>query len=532
VNTAATARTTPIAEVGPKKSSLSRRAAAFVMTVLAVAISCVLPASNAMGSPSLGPWSVATTPSPSGNWTAVDFADGQFVAVGHGSYVAVSSNGSTWTEDPVPTGAWQTETFGGGQFLALSSASAANQEMISTNGVNWSAQPGPSGPWTGLTYGEGRFVAVSSNGQIVTSSDGDNWTEAWHHQNYDLTSVAYGDGHFVATDTAMGAIIISTNGVDWSRLLPLRTGLKWGAVAYGNGNFVVVDGSGSGLTATSVYGYDWTLHPYSPAEAVTDATFGCGTFVAAGQSTGTTNNFFSSANGSTWTAAAVAIGDSSDWTGVAYGAHRFVAVDSAGDIAWSSYPASCAAVVPSTPQQVSGNVHSGEVWTYMHPSAAAGGARVDSYRVTISNGTVTKQCTAPVYFQPNCIIRGLVNHEVYTVTTQAHNRFGYSVMTDPEFVIPVTSWSLSAVTTASVISESSPVVVQVTGVIANSEGIYPVAVITVHFGARLLYCHPNPFGECLITVPNPAVGVTPIYATYTGYGRSYTSPTSHVTIQP
>jgi hypothetical protein len=329
----------------------------------------------------------------------------------------------------------------------------------------------------------------------------------------------------------MGATIISTNGLVWHRLLPLIQGVKWGAVAYGNGNFVELDASGSGYFATSVYGYLWTLHRFAPAQEIDDAAFGCGTFVAAGQSSGSANNFFSSTSGSTWSASAVPTDTSSEWTGIAYGAHRFVAVDSVGDIAWSSYSADCAAVVPSTPQQVSGNVHNGEVWTYMHPSAYAGGARVNSYRVTISDGSVTKQCTAAVYFQPNCIIRGLTNREVYTVTTQAHNRFGDSVMTDPEFVIPVASWSFSAVTTAPVIAQSSPVVIQVTGVIANSQGIYPITVITVHFGARLLYCHPNPFGECLITVANPAVGATSIYATYTGYGRSYTSPTSHVTIQ-
>jgi hypothetical protein len=184
------------------------------------------------------------------------------------------------------------------------------------------------------------------------------------------------------------------------------------------------------------------------------------------------------------------------------------------------------------PLQVSGNVHNGEVWTYMHPAAHAGGATVNSYRVNITNGAVTKQCSAAVYFQPNCIIRGLTNRQVYWVTTQAHNRFGYSVTTDPEFVIPVASWSFDAVTTEPVIAQSSPVVVQVTGVIANSQGIYPVTTITVHFGASLYYCHPNPFGECLITVANPAVGVDSIYATYTGYGRSYVSTISHVTITP
>ena len=43
---------------------------------------------------------------------------------------------------------------------------------------------------------------------------------------------------------------------------------------------------------------------------------------------------------------------------------------------------------------------------------------------------------------------------VYTVTTQSHNRFGYSVTSDPEFVIPIASWSLSAVTTESIIANA------------------------------------------------------------------------------
>lgn len=519
---------------GPMSWTSVRRFLIAVATTTLAAYVCiaVIPARGATGAPSLSTWNIATAPSPTGSWSAVAFGDGQWIALGHGSEVAVSSDGSDWTEYPVPAGSWQTLAYANGEFVALSSVNATVEEMVSTNGTNWTAQSGPAGQWTGLTYGEGLFVAVGSHGQIVTSTNAVQWTQPWYHKNYDLTAVTYGNGQFVATDAAMGATIISTNGLVWHRLLPLIHGVTWGAVAYGNGNFVEFDASGSGYFATSVYGYQWTLHRFAPAQEINDATFGCGTFIAAGQSSGSTNNFFASTSGSTWSASAVPTDATSEWTGVAYGAHRFVAVDSAGDIAWSSYPADCAAAVPSTPQQVSGNMHSGEAWTYMHPSVHAGGARVNSYRVTISNGTVTKQCTAPVYFQPNCIIRGLTNREVYTVTTQAHNRFGYSATTDPEFVIPVASWSFRAVTTAPVIAQSTPVVIQVTGVIANSQGIYPVTTITVHFGARLAYCHPNPFGECLITIANPAVGATSIYATYTGYGRSYVSPTSHVTIEP
>jgi hypothetical protein len=514
----------------PRSTSVFRLAVSTAVATLMTAACLVgVPAPSAVASSTLGAWSVATPPSPTEGWSAVAFGDGQWVAVGHGADVAVSSDGSTWTNYPVPSGSWQTVTYGDGEFIALSTAS---QEMISSNGVSWRSVAGPSGPWTGLTYGEGRFVAVGSHGEIATSTDAVQWSVPWSHQNYDLTDVAYGNDQFVATDAAMGATIISSNGLVWHRLLPLRSGIKWGAVAFGNGNFVELDDSGSGYFATSVYGWTWTLHQFTPAQEINDAAFGCGAFVAAGQSTGSTNEFFSSSTGASWSGTPVPTDVSAEWTGVAYGAHTFVAVNSAGDIAWSSYRADCAGAIPSVPLQVSGNVHNGEVWTYMHPAAHAGGASVNSYRVNISDGGVTKQCSAAVYFQPNCIIRGLTNHKVYWVTTQAHNRFGYSVTTDPEFVIPVASWRFSAVTAEPVIPQSSPVVIQVTGVVANSQGIYPVTTVTVHFGSQVLHCTPNPFGECLITVPNPQVGSTAIYATYTGYGRSYVSATSHVTIEP
>jgi hypothetical protein len=45
------------------------------------------------------------------------------------------------------------------------------------------------------------------------------------------------------------------------------------------------------------------------------------------------------------------------------------------------------------------------------------------------------------------------------------------VPSDPQFVIPVASWSASAMVTTPVVSTSTPVVMQVTGILANVEGI-------------------------------------------------------------
>ena len=192
-----------------------------------------------MGSPTGNVWNIATEPSPTGSWYAVNYGDGQWVAVGHSADVAVSPDGSTWTEYPVPAGSWQSVAYGNGRFVALSSTNANPEELVSTNGHSWTSTTGPAGPWAALTFGEGRFEAVSSAGQIDTSTNGMQWTEAAHHGNYDFTSVTYGNGRFVAADSALGAVAISTNGVNWSLLLPApNTATKWGAVVYGEGEFV------------------------------------------------------------------------------------------------------------------------------------------------------------------------------------------------------------------------------------------------------------------------------------------------------
>jgi hypothetical protein len=521
-----------------------------LVTFAVAAAFMTLPLSDSTAT-AITPWTLAQAPSPASGWSAVDFLHGRWIALSHAGVVAVSSDGSTWSEQSAPVGSWQASAYGAGRYVALSSADVVPNEMVSSDGVAWSTLPGPPGTpyqsghpvlygqWTSVAFGHGLFVAVSSVGTVATSADGVTWVRRFWRPADDFTSITYGDGRFIAVDATQGEVLMSLDGLHWSLTYrPLTgpvpapaAGLHLGAVAYGNGNFVAfgASSSGAGYVATSVHGYYWTLHQYSPAQAVAAATYGCGSFVAAGQSAAASAPIISSSTGSAWASRTVATGTASNWTGVAYGAGRYVAVDGAGDIASSPSGANCAAKVPSTPQQVSGNVHNGEVWTYMHPPASPGGAPVTGYRVAITDGVTTKYCGAPVYYQPNCIIRGLHNHKVYWVTAQAYNRFGYSAPTDPEFVIPVAAWSLDA-TAPHVVAGSTSTEVHVTGIIANSLGFYPWTTVSVHFGSRLATCRPSPFGECVVTVANPPAGVVRIYATYSGYGHSYRSLSHEVQV--
>jgi hypothetical protein len=498
-------------------------------------------------------WTLAPASTTPIAWSTVDFLNGRWIALSHTGDVGVSADGSTWTDQTSPDGSWQSAAYGAGRYVALSSANTTSNEMISSNGLQWSLTAGlpgapvqagrtvENGQFTSVTYGHGLFVAVSSDGTLDTSSNGLTWTQRFWRPENSFTSITYGDGRFIAVDAAQGDILLSLNGVNWSLIKqPLVGaisapvgGLHFGTVAYGNGNFVAFGDSpsGAGYTATSVFGYVWALHQYSPAEAVGALTYGCGSFVAGGQSSSASDPILSSTTGSEWSATTVATPAVSNWIALAYGAGKYVGLDAAGDIAVSN-GANCAEAVPSVPLQVSGNVHNGEIWTYMHPPLDAGGAPVEGYRVDITDGVTTTYCHAAVYYQPNCIIKGLRNHRVYWVTTQAYNRFGYSAPTDPEFVIPVANWSLAVAgppeTTGSLPSDSTgatTVDLQLTGIIATSTGFYPVTTVSVHLGSTIVTCHPSPFGECILAVNDPPSGAVPTYVTYTGWGHSYRSPT-------
>lgn len=507
--------------------SVHRRLASILAALTFVGLG-VVPASRAFAVTPAGAWRVDAGPVAGVSWYAATFAHGRFVVVGHGDETATSTTGLTWRAHRAPAGSWQSLAYGAGRFVALSSLGTRLREMTSLDGVHWSATSGPAGEWTGLTYGAGRFVAVSALGQFATSIDGLHWVTTWTRSQFLLNSVTFGNGRFVAVDSADGDALVSLDGRHWSFYTIATPLTPWFAVTYGNGVFSTF--SPGGLTATSTLGYTWVTHRIATQQQMNAATFGCNTFIATGQAAGRVNDVITSHLASSWDAAPVPTDSGADWTALAYGNARFVAVDTAGTIATMSVPGYCGATVPTPPQDVSGNVENGQVWTYQHPPVDQGGAHVDGYLVTITNGHRQWTCHAPVYYEPNCIIRGLTNGQVYTVTTQVHNRFGYSSPSDPEWVIPVSHWTLQASSVAPHVAANSPLIVRVTGVIANAEGIYPHSPVSVHVGARVVTCVPSPFGECLISVSAPPGGRVALWASYTGYGVSYRSPTTYVSV--
>ena len=90
--------------------------------------------------------------------------------------------------------------------------------------------------WTSVTYGNGKYVAVGSKeNSIAYSVDGINWTLA--SSNFYCSKVAYGQGIFVAVPEWSSMVTYSYDGINWAHVQAIDH-LNWTSIAYGNGKFV------------------------------------------------------------------------------------------------------------------------------------------------------------------------------------------------------------------------------------------------------------------------------------------------------
>ena len=186
-----------------------------------------------------------------------------------------------------------------------------------------------------VTFGNNTFVAVGNNGTILSSSDGQTYSELDFRESgtiEDLNGVVYGEGNFVAVGTH-GTILVSPDGVNWEERTPYSDVINnLTAIAYGNGIFVAVGSSAPGCTdypvLTSTDGLVWSVASnltFNPSSI----TFGNGKFVAVGQS-----DIATSIDGMTWTPQVSEV--CSNLTGVTFGNNMFVAVGDDGVVLTSA----------------------------------------------------------------------------------------------------------------------------------------------------------------------------------------------------
>jgi hypothetical protein len=175
---------------------------------------------------------ITTLASGTDSFIGVAHSGTTFVAISRSDESAVSSNGITWTSGgnlPTAVGDWTAIEYGNGRFVAL--ANSGEVAVSTDNGATWVASNagltssvGQVGNnfWSNIAYGQGLFVAVGRN-YVATSQFGVTWTERFIDGTLeDFYGVAFGNPGNVPVWTVGNHTTAATDGL----ALKLKTGAK------------------------------------------------------------------------------------------------------------------------------------------------------------------------------------------------------------------------------------------------------------------------------------------------------------------
>lgn len=185
-------------------------------------------------------WTARSLPGAAG---AVAFGNGRFVTVVSGNNnTASSTNGISWTASSHNCGSGigcgGAIAYGNGLFVSVGGQGATS----TSDGTNWTNRTTPSTGLTGISYGNGRFIAFSTGHVLSISNNGIDWT-SYENTNFccSVKKSDFGNGLFIFVEFDKSSAWTSLDGATWTaRTLPSVR--KWSSVAYGNGIFVAVSG--------------------------------------------------------------------------------------------------------------------------------------------------------------------------------------------------------------------------------------------------------------------------------------------------
>ena len=219
-------------------------------------------------------------------------------------FVATGAGSGTGTATPVAN-----------HVVAVSSSTTVNA-YSTDGGTTWTAggslPGGISGTAVAVTYGRyngnGRWIALGSGGTSAYSTNGGvSWVAGGAVGSGTYTSVAYGQGVFVAITTGATTTRISVDGGQtWTAGGALPASSTWISVAYGANKFVAVSTDGAVDPAYSVDGgVTWSSAGetgYLGSGTITSVHYGQGVFVVTDSSS---DNMSSSEDGLNWTTRAI-----------------------------------------------------------------------------------------------------------------------------------------------------------------------------------------------------------------------------------
>lgn len=302
----------------------------------------------------LGHAAITTVASAETNWTTQDIANAtstlRSVAYINSSWIAEGSDNTIYTSTTM-AGPWSSSTLPDSTGSDAIYSSSLNKWLFAENAGKFATTADPTtNAWTSLDSGVNTnfqsiatdgtntvAVGVEYNGQgtaiagdILTSTD---WSQ-WSHPvqiNYGLNKVIYANGEFVAVGDH-GSIYTSSDAVTWTKqVAPVasNTPNPWDpydlkAITYGNGQFVAVGTHGTILTSPN--GQAWTLVPSTGIQSgnqdFTGVAYGAGKYVAVTNNASTSSIVSSVDDGATWSTEGTFAGS---FASIAYASGYFAA---------------------------------------------------------------------------------------------------------------------------------------------------------------------------------------------------------------
>ena len=236
-------------------------------------------------------------------WTAI----GAVVQIVGTYFVATGAGSGTGTATPVAE-----------HLVAVAGATSAGETAYSVNGgVSWTAggavPAGMVNTTVGVAYGltsngGSRWVAVNASGiSCYSVNGGESWIIGGTLPAGTYTSIAYGQGRWVAITTGGTVNAYSTNGgLNWTAGAALPASSTWISITHGSNKFIAVSSDGAVNPAYSVDGGEtWSgvgVTGYLGTGTITDVRYGQGVFVV---TTSSSNNMSSSEDGLSWTTRAI-----------------------------------------------------------------------------------------------------------------------------------------------------------------------------------------------------------------------------------
>lgn len=240
-----------------------------------------------------------------------------------GSVICSGNPLDQWTLRHLETsGALGDSVYGNDRFVAVGH-DPVGTILFSLDGASWyTAHSDSASLLSGLAFGEGLFIATGSGGEILSSSNGSEWTRRGESvTSVTLSCAVYGNGIFVAAGSGNKAVV-STNGIDWIEHDMGGTASWFFGIDYFNNHFVAV--GRDGVIMTSADGEIWVERASGTNLDLSSVSHSSDKLIAVGKD----GLILSSSNGSSWTK--IASGVSHDLAGIHYNYGRFVVVGKTG----------------------------------------------------------------------------------------------------------------------------------------------------------------------------------------------------------